>query len=150
MTPYYAPEKIGERYFVDGIFTRNIDLDVAVAHGARLVICIDPMTPVQVEEPGYVSERGGFFNTVQSVKSMIRTRLSEVIDRAEEVYPDLKVLVFSPTPSDLEKMSGTLMRFFNRTETEEMAYESTSQRIIRDFDWLAADLGRYGFELSKP
>ncbi len=150
MTPYYAPEKIGERYFVDGIFTRNIDLDVAVAHGARLVICVDPMTPVQVDEPGYVSERGGFFNTVQSVKSMIRTRLSEVIDRAEEVYPDLKVLVFSPTPSDLEKMSGTLMRFFNRTETEEMAYESTCQRINRDFDWLAADLERYGFELSKP
>ena len=150
MTPYYAPEKIGERYFVDGIFTRTIDLDVAVAHGARLVICIDPMTPVQVEEAGYVSERGGFFNTVQSVKSMIRTRLSEVIDRAEEVYPDLKVLVFSPTPRDLEKMSGTLMRFFNRTETEEMAYESTCQRIVRDFDWLAADLERYGFELSKP
>ncbi len=149
MTPYYAPEKIGDRYFVDGIFTRTIDLDVAVAHGARLVICIDPMTPVQVEEAGYVSERGGFFNTVQSVKSMIRTRLSEVIDRAEEAYPDLKVLVFSPTPHDLEKMSGTLMRFFNRTETEEMAYESTRQRIIRDFDWLKADLERYGFELSK-
>ena len=149
MTPYYTPERIGDRYFVDGIFTRTIDLDVAAAHGARLVICVDPLTPVQVEEAGYVSGKGGFFNTVQSVKSMIRSRFSEVIERAEEAYPNLKVIVFSPTPKDLEKMSGTLMRFFYRTETEEMAYDSAVERILKDYDWLASDLARYGFELSE-
>jgi predicted acylesterase/phospholipase RssA len=150
MTPYYAPEKIGGHYFVDGIFTRTIDLDVAVAHGARLVICVDPLTPVQVDEPGFASGRGGLFTTVQSVKSMIRTRLSEVIGRAEESYPEVTVFVFSPTPKDLEKMSGTLMRFFYRTETEEMAFESAQRRIAADFDWLAADLARYGFSLRRP
>jgi len=149
MTPYYNPEKIGDRYFVDGIFTRTIDIDVAVAAGARLVICVDPMTPVQVDEPGYVSGRGGFFNTVQSVKSMIRTRLSEAIERVEESYPEVTVFVFSPTPTDLEKMSGTLMRFFNRTETEEMAFGSARTRIIRDFEWLSSDLSRYGFNLRR-
>ena len=150
MTPYYAPEKIGGHYFVDGIFTRTIDLDVAVEHGARLVICIDPLTPVQVDEPGFVSGRGGVFTTVQSVKSMIRTRLSEVIGRAEESYPEVTVFVFSPTPRDLEKMSGTLMRFFYRTETEEMAFDSAQRRIAADFEWLAADLARYGFSLKRP
>ncbi len=150
MTPYYAPEKIGGRYFVDGIFTRSIDLDVAVANGARLVICVDPLTPVQVDEPGFSSGRGGLFGTVQSVKSMIRTRFSEVIGRAEESYPEVTVFVFSPTPRDLEKMSGTLMRFFYRTETEEMAFESARRRIANDFEWLSADLARYGFSLKKP
>ncbi|MCK9462327.1 MAG: patatin-like phospholipase family protein [Proteobacteria bacterium] len=150
MTPYYAPEQIGGHYFVDGIFTRTIDLDVAVANGARLVICIDPLTPVQVDEPGFASGRGGLFTTVQSVKSMIRTRFSEVIGRAEESYPEVTVFVFSPTPRDLEKMSGTLMRFFYRTETEEMAFESAQRRIAADYDWLAADLARHGFALRKP
>jgi predicted acylesterase/phospholipase RssA len=149
MTPYYAPEKIGGRYFVDGIFTRTINLDVAVASGARLVICVDPLTPVQADEAGYVSDRGGFFNTVQSIKSMIRTRLSELIGRAEESYPDVSVFVFSPTPRDLEQMSGTLMRFFNRAETEEMAYESACQRIATEFDWHRADFERHGFVLER-
>jgi predicted acylesterase/phospholipase RssA len=149
MTPYYAPEQIGGRYFVDGIFTRSVNLDVAVARGARLVICVDPLTPVQVDNPGYVSDRGGFFNTVQSVKSMIRTRLSEVIGRAEESYPDVSVFVFSPTPRDMEQMSGTLMRFFNRAETEEMAYESACQRIATEFDWHRADFERHGFVLER-
>lgn len=150
MTPYYAPEQIDGRYFVDGIFTRTIDLDVAVAHGARLIICVDPLTPVQVDQPGYSSGRGGLFTTVQSVKSMIRTRLSEVIGRAEESYPEVTVFVFSPTPRDLEQMSGTLMRFFYRTETEEMAFESARRRIGADFEWLGADLARYGFSLKRP
>lgn len=149
MTPYYAPEKIGGRYFVDGIFTRTINLDVAVARGARLVICVDPLTPVQADQAGYVSDRGGFFNTVQSIKSMIRTRLSELIGRAEESYPDVSVFVFSPTPRDLEHMSGTLMRFFNRAETEEMAYESACQRIATEFDWHRADFERHGFVLER-
>lgn len=149
MTPYYAPEKIGGRYFVDGIFTRSINLDVAVARGARLVICVDPLTPVQVDEAGYVSDRGGFFNTVQSIKSMIRTRLSELIGRAEESYPDVSVFVFSPTPRDMEQMSGTLMRFFNRAETEEMAYESACQRLATEFDWHRADFERHGFVLER-
>jgi predicted acylesterase/phospholipase RssA len=149
MTPYYPPEKIGGRYYIDGIFTRTINLDVAVAHGATLIICVDPLTPVRAEQPGYVSGRGGFFNTVQSIKSMIRTRFSEVIGRAEEAYPNVTVVEFSPSPKDLEKMSGTLMRFFYRTETEEMAYKSTVQRIQQDYAWLAADLGRHGFKLRQ-
>ena len=129
---------------------KTIEIDVAVEHGARLIICIDPLTPVQVDEPGFASGRGGLFTTVQSVKSMIRTRLSEVIGRAEESYPEVTVFVFSPTPRELEKMSGTLMRFFYRTETEEMAFESARRRIAADFEWLAADLARYGFSLRRP
>ncbi len=149
MTPYYPPEKINGRYYVDGIFTRNVDLDVAVAHGARLIICIDPLTPVQVDQPGYVSGRGGLFTTVQSVKSLIRTRLSAAIDRAEETYPDVTICVFSPTPRDMELMSGTMMRFFYRIETEDMAFESTSQRFVREFDWLARDFARHGIKIKR-
>lgn len=150
MTPYYPPEKIKGRFYIDGIFTRTVNIDTAVAHGANLVICIDPLTPVSMDQAGYVSARGGFFNTVQSIKSMIRTRFSEVIGRAEEAYPNVSVVVFSPTPRDLEKMSGTMMRFFYRTETEQMAYESTVERIKEDWAWLSADFSRHGFSMKEP
>ncbi|MCP4675360.1 MAG: patatin-like phospholipase family protein, partial [Deltaproteobacteria bacterium] len=149
MTPYYPPEKIKGRFYIDGIFTRTINLDVAVANGARLIICVDPLTPVQVDQPGYVSRRGGFFNTVQTVKAFIRTRLSEVIGRAGEAYPDVAVFVFSPTRQDLEQMSLTMMRYVYRAEIEEMAFKSVSQRIQRDFEWLSADFERHGFSLSR-
>jgi NTE family protein len=150
MTPYYPPEKIKGRYYIDGIFTRTVNLEVAIAHGAKLIVCVDPLSPVNVDRPGYVSGRGGFFNTVQSIKSMIRTRFSEVIGRAEEVYFNVQLVVFSPTPRDLEKMSGTLMRFFYRTETEDMAYASASEQIKTDYPWLAADFERHGFALRRP
>ncbi len=148
MTPYYPPEKIKGRYFIDGIFTRTVNLDVAVAHGARMIICVDPLTPVQVDQPGYVSERGGFFATVQTVKAFIRTRFSEVMGRAEEAYPDVGVFLFSPTRQDLEQMSLTMMRFMYRAEIEEMAFKSVSRRIQRDYEWLAADFERHGFTLN--
>jgi predicted acylesterase/phospholipase RssA len=150
MTPYYNPEKIGDNYFVDGIFTRTIDIDVAVAAGARLIICVDPLTPVQTDEAGYVSSKGGLFNTIQSVKSMIRTRFKEVIDRAEEEHPNVSVYIFSPTARDLEHMSGTMMRFFYRTETENMAYESATDRIETVFKWLKADFAKHGYTFKPP
>ncbi len=149
MTPYYPPEKIKGRYYIDGIFTRTVNIDAAVAQGAKLIVCVDPLTPVSADRAGYVSGRGGFFNTVQSIKSMIRTRFSEVIGRAEEAYPNVTVVVFSPSPRDLEKMSGTMMRFFYRTETEQMAYDSTVARIEEDWAWLSADFARHGFNM-KP
>ena len=150
MTPYYPPEKIQGRFYIDGIFTRTVNLDTAVAHGAKLIVCVDPLTPVSANEAGYVSGRGGFFNTVQSIKSMIRTRFSEVMGRAEESYPNVSVIVFSPTPRDLEMMSGTMMRFFYKTETEQMAYESALERIDQDWAWIAEDFRRHGFEMRKP
>jgi predicted acylesterase/phospholipase RssA len=150
MTPYYNPQKIGDRFFVDGIFTRTIDIDVAVANGATLILCADPLRPVQTREAGYVSGRGGLFNTVQSVKSMIRSRFAEMMTKAEEAHPHVSVYVFSPTAKDMEQMSGTMMRFFYRTDTEKMAYDSAVEQIGFDYEWLAEDLQRHGYELSRP
>ena len=150
MTPYYPPEKIHGRFYIDGIFTRTVNLDTAVTHGAKLIVCVDPLTPVSADEAGYVFGRGGFFNTVQSIKSMIRTRFSEVIGRAEEAYPNVSVIVFSPTPRDLEMMSGTMMRFFYKTETEQTAYESALERIEQEWAWMVEDFGRHGFEMRMP
>ncbi len=72
-----------------------------------------------------------------------------VIGRAEEAYPDVAVFVFSPTPRDLEKMSGTMMRFLTRTEIEQMAFESAAARIRTEHAWLAEDLRRHGFDLER-
>ncbi|MBN2529901.1 MAG: patatin-like phospholipase family protein [Deltaproteobacteria bacterium] len=145
MTPYYNPEKIGDRYYVDGIFTRTIDIDIAVAHGATLIICVDPLRPVQTMEAGYVSGRGGIFNTVQSVKSMIRTRFAEMITKAEEANPNISVYVFSPTAKDMEHMSGTMMRFFYKTDTENMAFDSAMEQIESDREWLQEVFHRHNF-----
>jgi predicted acylesterase/phospholipase RssA len=150
MTPYYPPEQLKGRYYIDGIFTRTINLDVAVSAGARLIICIDPLRPVQVEEAGYVSNRGGFFNSVQSVKSMIRTRFSELRSRAEEAYPDVSVFEFTPTAKDMEHMSGTMMRFFYSPDTIDFAYRSATEIIDRDFEYLSSALRIHGFELRHP
>lgn len=150
MTPYYPPEQLKGRYYIDGIFTRTINLDVAVAAGARLIICIDPLRPVQVDEAGYVSGRGGFFNSVQSVKSMISTRFSELRSRAEESYPDVTVFEFSPSAKDMEHMSGTMMRFFYSPQTVDLAYRSATEIIDRDFEYLENALRGHGFELRRP
>ncbi len=149
MTPYYPPEKIKGRYFIDGIFTRTVNLDVAVASGAKLIICVDPLTPVQGDQPGSVASRGGFFNSVQSIKALIRTRFSEHIGRAEEAFPNVAVFVFSPTREDLEQMSLTMMPFRSAAETEERAFNSVSERIQKDYEWLAKDFTRHGFELNR-
>jgi hypothetical protein len=96
-----------------------------------------------------VKDRGGFFNSVQTIKAMIRTRFSEVMGRAEESYPNVALFVFSPTRQDLENMSTTMMRLGGWAKTEEMAFQSVSRQIRDNYEWMATDFLRHGFELSK-
>ena len=82
MTPFYAPQRIEDRYYIDGAFTRTTNIRVAVERGASLVILIDPLVPIASERPGYVASKGAFMGSMQALKSMIHGRFGAAAERA--------------------------------------------------------------------
>ena len=58
LIPFYAPQKINGRYYVDGGFTRTTNMRVAVQAGATMVVIIDPLIPVYSEQAGFVRDKG--------------------------------------------------------------------------------------------
>ena len=91
----YKPVRIGENEYVDGGIRGNASLDVAIEHGATLVICINPLvpfdngdrasTPFLGRDGGYLSEYEMFFYNIMRYS----TRLTVARHGFESVTLDL-------------------------------------------------------------
>src|SRR5262249_17126618 len=87
LTPFYAPQKIDGRYYVDGGFTRTTNMRVAVQAGATMVLLLDPLIPVFSERPGFVKSKGALFGAAQGLKALINSRFDKAVNTLREMYP---------------------------------------------------------------
>jgi predicted acylesterase/phospholipase RssA len=149
LTPFFEPQKIRGRYFVDGQYTRTSNFHFAVERGAKLIIVINPLVPIRVEEPGYVRAKGGVFSGLQALKAVIHTRFMHSIRHAAANYPELDFVLFKPEAEDMRLLSGSPMKYQIRTEILNMAYRSTVRKIQRDFEILGGTFAKHGFRLQR-
>lgn len=149
LTPFYAPVRIQGRNYVDGGFTRTLNLSVAVEHDAGLVIAVDPLIPVDAE-PGHVQARGGAFEAVQGLKSFMQSRFARSLAKFRELHPEVAVVQLSPEGEETRLLSGTMMRYFYRAEVLEVAFEATVRKLRQRFDALSRDFARHGLTLRDP
>ena len=151
LTPFYAPEKIDGRYYVDGGFTRTTNMRVAVQEGATLVILVDPLVPITSPRPGYVADRGGVFVAMQGLKSLINGRFDKAVPTLKAMYPHVAFHLFQPGEAARRVMAGSPMKYFYREEIEEIAYRETVREIRT---WrsreLSRDFARHGVEFADP
>ncbi len=151
LSPFYAPEQIDGRYYVDGGFTRTTNMRVAVQEGATLVILVDPMVPVATRQPGHVAERGAIYAAVQGLKSLINGRFDKAVPTLRAMYPQVAFHLFQPGPDTRRVMAGSPMKYFYREEIVEMAFRETTRDIRSSrFGQLARDFERHGIDLVDP
>ena len=151
LAPFYAPEKIDGRYYVDGGFTRTTNMRVAVQEGATLVILVDPLVPVSVNQPGHVAERGAVYTAMQGLKSLINARFGKVVPTLRSMYPQVAFHIFQPGPDTRRVMAGSPMKYFAREAIVEMAYRETLRDIRASrMTQLARDFERHGVAFADP
>jgi predicted acylesterase/phospholipase RssA len=151
LAPFYAPEKIDGRYYIDGGFTRTTNMRVAVQEGATLVILIDPLVPVSTRQPGHVAERGAIYTAMQGLKSLINGRFDKAVPTLRAMYPQVAFHLFQPGPDTRRLMAGSPMKYFAREAIVEMAMRETV-RDIRTFrqGQLARDFARHDVTFADP
>lgn len=129
LVPFYAPEVIEGRSYVDGGFTRTTNMRVAIQRGANLVILVDPMVPIVADTPGHVAARGGVYAAVQGLKSLMQSRFDKALNTLREMYPDVSFHLFQPQRDAQRVMAGSPMKFFYRREVENIAYAETMRQL---------------------
>ena len=150
LVPFYGPETLKGRHYIDGAFTRTTNVQVAIRHGAKLVFMVNPWEPFQAPEAGFVEKWGGGFLTLQALKCMVSSRFHRASEHFDELFPDVSVHLFAPEGEELQEMRGTLMNFFYRIRLADFAYRKTVQKIRRRFDAFARDFERFGIKLHDP
>lgn len=150
LVPFYEPEKIDGRWYIDGSFTRTTNMRVAVEQGATMVVLVDPLVPVRSNEPGYVRARGGIYSGMQAVKALINGRFDKAVRAIREMYPEVSFYLFRPHGDEMRVLSGSPMKYFFRREIEELAFSSTMTKIRAAFPELERDFARHGVTFRDP
>jgi NTE family protein len=153
----YPPVEIDHRHYVDGILLKTLHASVALEDGARLVLCVNPIVPVDLhngngnggaEHPnGQLVDRGLAAVLSQTFRTLIHSRLQVGLAAYRERYLDADVLLFEPRRDDYRMFFTNIFTFSSRQAVCEHAYLATRRDLRDRAESLGPVLARHGMHL---
>lgn len=151
----YPPVEIEGRYYVDGALRRTLHASTALAAGADLLFCINPIIPFNAKL-AKLDEKKKHENLVegglpvvlsQAFHALIYSRMKIAMAKYKTQYPDKDVILFEPNSSDAKIFYTNVFSFANRRRVCEHAYQTTRHDLLSRKDTLEPLFARYGIKL---
>ncbi|MEM9555685.1 MAG: patatin-like phospholipase family protein [Acidobacteriota bacterium] len=135
----YPPVEINGRWYVDGVLLKTMHASVALEAGAQLVLCINPLVPVDTRQgvqrnelpPGQITRKGLPSVLSQTVRTLIHSRMVLGVEAYETKYPDADVILIEPSRDDYEDFFSNIFSFASRRAVCERAFEATRNQLRR-------------------
>jgi NTE family protein len=155
----YRPVEIKGRQLVDGGIRSTTNVDIAVEHGAKFVVVVNPLVP-------YVNDFQKLIPTVlgsrvrrvadmgfpqigyQAFKLLAHQRLHEAVRQWEDKYPGVDIILIEPDPNDELMFDTNIMNFTKRVDIARHGFESVTLQLAKDYDRLRAVCAKHGIEIS--
>src|ERR671936_740169 len=155
----YKPVDVKGRHLVDGGLRSTTNLDIAVEHGAKFVVVLNPLVPYvndfQKMIPTMLGSRVrrvtdmGFPQIgYQAFKLLVHQRLHESVRQWSEKYPGVDIILIEPEPNDELMFETNIMNFTKRVEIARHGFESVTIKLAKDYDRFAEICARHGIEIS--
>lgn len=153
----FPPVEIDGRWFVDGALKKTLHASVALKHGAKLVLCINPLVPFDARlasHEKHVKQRqlvdGGLpVVLAQTFRSMIHSRMETGLAKYDIEYKDADVILFEPRRNDADMFFTNVFSYAERRRLSEQAYRSTRDELLRRYDELMPKLARHGVSINR-
>jgi predicted acylesterase/phospholipase RssA len=153
----YAPVEIDGRFYADGVLLKTLHASVALDYGAELLICINPIVPVDLTEAdalGGLTERQlvrrGLPTVLsQTFRTLIHSRLAVGMAAYEARYKNADVVLIEPSRGDYEMFFTNVFSFSARRAVAAHAYQATRRDLLARFDRLAPLFRRHGLTLRR-
>ena len=152
MPGLYRPVRIGGRDFVDGGVKKTAHINLAIRHGADLVVCINPIVPLQNDVieghfGTHLSEKGVTWVLDQALRIMLHGRMEYGLERYRAEHPGVDVVVVQPTRDDLRMFRYNIMRYSARRVVAEYGYRSAREAFRRERARYGRVFARHGITL---
>jgi len=159
---FYKPARIRGVDYVDGGVRRTANIDVAIEHGADLVICYNPFRPFnnrvrRIRENGTYRIEGkpladmGLLTVVNQVfRTLLHSRLQYGLRQYQD-DPNFRgdIVVIEPHESDLQFFELSALAFWQRVAAANHGYISVSQSIEQNYDLIKQILSSYGILMTR-
>lgn len=156
----YAPREIDGRQYVDGGLRSTTNIDIAISHGAKLIVVINPLVPymhdVRHTLPSatglptrHLSEKGFPHIAAQTFRIMAASQLEKELEIVSHAHPDVDIILVEPRSDDEHLFVFNLMDYASRERIARHAFESVAIDLVTRFPEYHKVLGRHGISLDK-
>jgi predicted acylesterase/phospholipase RssA len=161
---FYSPARIRGIDYIDGGVRRTANLDVAIEHGADLVICYNPFRPFSnrpnrtfnretksYEFDGPRMADGGLLSILNQVfRTLLHSRLQYGLRQWQE-DPNFKgdIIVIEPKENDFHYFQLNALAYWQRMQAAQLGYESVTDSVQRNYDMVRRILARYGLTMTR-
>ncbi|HEY1356805.1 MAG TPA: patatin-like phospholipase family protein [Thermoleophilaceae bacterium] len=155
----YKPVDIKGRHLVDGGIRSTTNVDIAVEHGAKFVIVVNPLVPYVNDFQKVIPTMWGSrvrrvadmgFPQIgyQAFKLLAHQRLHEAVRTWSEKYPGVDIILIEPDPDDELMFETNILNFTRRVDIARHGFESVTLKLAEDYDRLKALCAKHGIEIS--
>jgi NTE family protein len=159
----YKPVRVENTEYVDGGLRGNASIDLAIEHGAKLIVCINPLVPYDASqgkipflgpEKGdnqhqFLSEKGMQTIANQVFRIISHSSLHYHIKQLRRTHPEVDIILIEPRQDDYQMQFYNIMRFSARMIIARHGYESATLGLAEDYPQYKDILARHGIPLSR-
>lgn len=151
----FPPVEIEHRCFVDGALKKTLHASVALEHGAKLLLCINPLVPFDSQlaanrgapRDSKLVEGGLPVVLAQTFRAIIHSRMQVGMSKYDSEYRDADVVLFEPNRDDADMFFTNMFSYASRHRLSEHAYQKTREELLRRYDELQPVLERHGVSI---
>jgi predicted acylesterase/phospholipase RssA len=149
----YKPVRIFGKEYVDGSLRGTASLDLAVESGAKLVVCINPLVPLNAKqlygEDEHIGDEGVRTILNQVIRIVMHAGLRYHIKSLQRQHPDVDFILIEPQPDDQKMFDYDLMDYGNRLRAAEHGFESVTMALLERYPQIKRTLRRHGIEITR-
>ncbi len=153
----YSSVEIEGRHYVDGVLLKTLHASVALEAGAELVICVNPIVPVdtvRAVEAGIMKKSNladwGLPTVLsQTFRTIVHSRLEAGMASYERKFKGSDVVLVQPKRDDYLMFFTNIFGLSERRAVCEYAYEATRKDLLARYDQLAPIFARHGVTLRR-
>jgi predicted acylesterase/phospholipase RssA len=161
---FYKPARIKGIDYVDGGVRRTANLDVAIEHGADLVICYNPFRPFSnrvrrhfdratgtYRYDGPLMSDGGVLSVLNQVfRTLLHSRLQYGLrEYQDDPHFQGDIIVIEPKETDVSFFKLNALSYWERLRAAQFGYVSVTESIERNYDLIKTILERYGLTMTR-
>jgi NTE family protein len=155
----YKPVRIADHDYVDGSVLGNASIDIAIEHGATLVIVINPLVPFDNSNhasipffgpyTGYLSEKGLTAVASQSGRVQSHGGLLYHIKQLRKIHPEVDIVLVEPGPNDYQMSFSNVMRYATRLAIVQHGFMTVTLYLAMRFNYYNDLLSRHGIPITE-
>src|SRR5262249_35444518 len=159
---FYKPARIHGVDYVDGGVRRTANIDVAIEHGADLVICYNPFRPFsnrvrrvvkngQYQVEGQLMAERGILTVINQVfRTLLHSRLQYGLRQYQD-DPNFRgdIVVIEPKENDLHFFQLNALAYWQRIRAGQYGYVSVTESIQQNYDLIKHILESYGISMTR-